>query len=318
MTNSVFDRLRPEFRGWWSVVLALLLLDAGVAGAGKLQVVTTLPELAAIARAVGGEEVEVESIAKGSQDPHYLEAKPSFMRLINRADLLVYNGLELEIGWLPLLLQGGRNPQVLPGSRGNLDASAGIRVLEVPTGEVDRSMGDVHPEGNPHYLTDPRNGLVVAGTIASRLQALAPDRAEVFARNLEQFREELRQRISGWEERAKGFKGQRVVAYHKQWEYLADWLGLGIADYIEEKPGIPPSPRHISSLVERMQREGIQLVLYANYQDAVAPERVAAQAGGRAVALPAAVGGEEGIETFTDMFELIVKRLEQGFAQGER
>jgi zinc/manganese transport system substrate-binding protein len=291
-----------------------LALGVGTAAHAELNIATTTPELAAIARAVGGERAEVKAIARGDQDPHFLEAKPSYMSLVNKADLLIYNGLELEIGWLPLLVQGGRNPRVLPGQPGNLDASAGIPILEVPSGMVDRSQGDIHPLGNPHYALDPRNGLLIAEAVAARLQVLDPGGAESYARNLKQFQQDLQQRIVQWEKRAGDLKGRRTVTYHKHWEYLAAWLGLEIAGYIEERSGVPPSPRHIAGLVDRMQRERIVVVLYANYQDATAPQRVASQAGARAVVLPASVEGEAGMRTYADLFEAILVRLEQGFS----
>jgi zinc/manganese transport system substrate-binding protein len=296
----------------FALIAAGVLAAASRASAEKIHIVTTTSELAAIARAVGGERVEAKAIARGDQDPHFLEAKPSYMSLVNKADLLVYNGLELEIGWLPLLVQGGRNPKVLPGQPGNLDASAGIPVLELPAGEVDRSQGDIHPLGNPHYPLDPRNGLLIAAALAARLQALDPGGAEVFSRNLGQFQQELQQRITGWERRASRLRGRQVVAYHKTFEYLANWLGLEVADYIEDKPGVPPSPRHIAQLVGHMKREGIAVVLYADFQDAAAPERVASQAGAQAVGLPVSVG-TPGIAAYADLFEAILGRLETGF-----
>ena len=193
----------------------LLLWMVGAAGAGELRVVTTTPDLAAITRAVGGEAVEVTAIARGYQDPHYVEAKPSYMRRLSRADLLIYNGLELEIGWLPLLVQGSRNRRVLPGSDGILDASRGLAILEVPAGEVDRSMGDIHPQGNPHYALDPRNGLRISAAVAARLQRLAPERSEEFERGLAAFKADLAKRVRDWEERTRHLRGRKVVAFHE-------------------------------------------------------------------------------------------------------
>jgi len=299
---------------WLLAVLAVAaMLAPDRARAGKLIVVTTTTDLAAIARAVGGAHVEVEAIARGDEDPHYLQAKPSYMRRLRRADLLIYNGLELEIGWLPLLVQGSRNPRVLPGAVGSLDASVGVPLLEVPTGEVDRSMGDIHPEGNPHYTMDPRNGLIIAATVAARLERLSPGNAEDFTASLYAFRVELRHHIAEWEEQLAHLRGREVITAHKQWEYLAEWLGLGIAGCIEEKPGIPPAPRHVAHLLGLMQRAGIAVIIHANSADAKPAERVAARSQAIAVELPAAVAAEEGISTYADLFHTIIHRLATAF-----
>ena len=295
-------------------VLGFLLLvgivnTAGTADAAQLEVVTTTQDLAAIARAVGGDAVEVRSIARGYWDPHYIEAKPSYMRHLNRADLLIYNGLELEIGWLPLLIQGSRNRRVMPGSAGSLDASRELPILEVPVGEVDRSMGDIHPEGNPHYTLDPRNGKLIAAAIRQRFKSLAPKKAQTFEVNCYTFQLRLSRRMEVWERAARSLRGRKIVAFHKQWEYLADWLGLEIVDYVEVKPGIPPSPRHISRLVELIERENIALLLRANFGDTRAAEKVADRAGIRLLTLPASVGGEEGIVSYEDLFEVILARI---------
>jgi zinc/manganese transport system substrate-binding protein len=281
---------------------------------GKVRVVATTPDLASIAEAVGGDRVEVRSIAKGYQDPHYVAAKPSYMRMLNRADLLIYIGLELEVGWLPLLIQGARNPRVVLGAAGHLDASEGIQVLEVPSGQVDRSMGDVHPEGNPHYMLDPRNGLVVAETISALLEALAPEDHEVFASNTERYKRDLEGRIRGWEARAEGLSGLRVVTYHKQWEYLTHWLGLEIVDQVEDKPGIPPSPRHIASLVRRMKSEGIRVVICSNTVDPKPAGHLAERAGAQLLVLPTSVGGGPGTKTYADLFDTIVSQIVSAFS----
>jgi zinc/manganese transport system substrate-binding protein len=295
-----------------TVLGIVLLLWQGAEG--KVRIVTTTPDLAAIAEAVGGGRVEVRSIAKGYQDPHYVAAKPSYMRTLNRADLLVYTGLELEVGWLPLLIRGARNPKVVLGAAGHLDASEGIRVLEVPSGHVDRSMGDVHPEGNPHYMLDPRNGLVVAEAIRARLEDLAPEDREALVGNSERFKRNLEGRIREWEARADGLSGRKVVTYHKQWEYLTHWLGLEIADQVEDKPGIPPSPRHIANLVRRMKSEGIRIVICSNTVDPKPAEQVAERAGAQLLILPMSVGGEPGIETYADLFDTIVSQIASAFS----
>ena len=295
-------------RAFFATFICVLAVAGQVVG--EIRVVTTTADLAALARAIGGDRVEVKSIARGYQDPHYVQAKPSYMRLVNRADLLVYTGLQLEIGWLPLLIEGGRNRAVVSGGRGNLDAAHGIRILEIPEGEVDRTMGDIHPEGNPHYMLDPRNGLQVAAAIAGRMAELAPEDAEIFAANLEKFREDLSARIAAWERRAAAFDGKRVVAYHRQWEYLASWLGLEIVGYVENRPGIPPSPRHLAALIEQMERGDIEVILCANFVGSATAIRVADKVNAHLLALPITPGGEEGVETYADLFERVIGRLE--------
>lgn len=297
------------------IVLAAVLMCLPLQAGADVHVVATLPDLADLAREVGGEHVSVKSIARGYQDPHYVAAKPSFMRDLNRADLLVYNGLELEVGWLPLVLRGARNPRVAVGASGHLNASADVTPLEVPRGGVDRSMGDVHPDGNPHYLLDPRNGRIVAESIAGRLAELDPDREEEYAANLKRFTERLDHRIEQWENQAAGIRGLKIVAYHNLWPYLREWLGIDIIDHVEDKPGIPPSPRHTSDLIARMKAEGIGIVICASYGDVKAASRVAEQAEARLVEVPAAVGGMQGVDTYLDLFDTIVSRLVEAARQ---
>jgi len=277
----------------------------------KINVVTTLEDFASITREIGRDRVEVSAIAKGYQNPHYLEGKPSYMKKLNRADLLIYNGLQLEIGWLPLIVQGARNPKIVYGAKGNLDCSRGIRILEVPQGEVDRSMGDVHPEGNPHYTLDPRNGIIIANRIFEKLCELSPDDEEYFKNNLDGFLHRLRKKIEEWERRMEPYCGTKVVTYHKQWEYLAEWLRFKIVGQIEDKPGIPPSPRHLSWLISFIKDEKIPLIIAANFDDIGTARKVAQKTGATLLVLPAFVGGEEGIETYLDLFETIISKIEK-------
>lgn len=287
----------------------LLILVCSVNGEAKIRVVTTTTDLAAIVQAVGGDDVDVSAIARGYQDPHYVQAKPSYMRLMNRADLLVYVGLELEVGWLPLLVQGARNPKITSGAVGHLDASAGIRRLDVPDGAVDRSMGDVHPEGNPHYWLDPRNGVIVAHNIAEKLSVLDPQNAPDYRARLVAFEKDLQTRIAEWETQLVHLKGRKVVTYHKTWDYLADWLGFEIVAQVENKPGIPPSPRHISDLVSRMQAEHIGILLCSNMVDTKIAERVASRAQSQLVVMPTSVAGVDGVNTYVDLFDYVVAQL---------
>ena len=286
------------------LILFLAISSAPVAAAEPISVVTTTADLAALAKAVGGERVSVESISKGFQDPHYVEAKPSYMRTLNRARLLLSVGLQLEIGWLPLLIQGARNPSLI-----QVDLSSGITVLERPTGPISRAQGDIHPEGNPHYWLDPRNGSVLARKIVQELKALAPSDGTSFEENLKRFENDLNNRRQKWEQKMAPFRGTEVVAYHKQWEYLAHWLGLNIIDYVEDKPGIPPAPQHMANLIRIMQQKKIKALLVGNFTSPTIPQSVAEKAGAKIVILPASVGGEKGVDSYADLFETITAKL---------
>lgn len=292
------------------IILCLLLLfffPSALRAAEPPSVVTTTADLAAIVKAVGGERVKVESIAKGFQDPHYVEAKPSYMRLVNRARLLFFVGLQLEIGWLPLLVQGARNPSLV-----QVDLSQGIAVLERPTGPISRAQGDIHPEGNPHYWLDPRNGVLMARRVAQELKALAPTDGATFEQNLKLFESDLSRRRQKWEERMAPLRGTEVATYHKEWEYLAKWLGISIIDYVEDKPGIPPSPRHVESLIQNLRQRKIKALLAASFTSPTIPQAVADKGGAKMVALPISVGGEKGIESYGDLFDAIIGRLAEG------
>lgn len=278
-----------------------------LAAADAFFVVTTTSDLAAITRAVGGDRVRVESIAKGFQDPHYVEAKPSYMRLVNQARLLFYVGLQLEIGWLPLLVQGARNPALV-----QVDLSQGISVLDRPIGPISRAQGDIHPEGNPHYWLDPRNGLIMARRVAQELKALAPADSAAFEQNLKLFETDLNRRRQKWEERMAPFRGTEVVAYHKDSQYLAKWLGISVIDYVEDKPGIPPSPRHLESLIQTMRQRKVKALLVANFTNPSVSQAVADKGGARMVVLPVSVGGEKGIESYADLIDAIIGRLTEG------
>lgn len=297
----------------YDIVIVWVIVTLGGAlpaeAARPLQVVTTTTDLAALVRAVGGEDVEVISLAKGPQDPHYVAAKPSFMARLNKADLLVYVGLQLEIGWLPLLIRGARNPAILPDRPGHLDASAGLTILERPTAEVDRGQGDIHPEGNPHYWLDPRNAVVVARSIAARLAELSPDRAATFQGRMAAFDAQMTRRITAWERQAAGLRGQRIGAYHKTFEYLAAWLGLTIAVYVEHKPGVPPAPRHVAQVIGRLRRERIPVVVAASSNAPAILAAVGERSGAATLVLPASVGAEDAVQTYVQLVDRLVTAL---------
>ncbi len=301
-------RIRIRF-AFLAPALALLLALPGAALA-KLQVVATLPEIAALAEEIGDERVEVRALVWGDEDPHVLSAKPSHSRHLMKADLLVYNGLQLEVGWLPLLLQGARNSDIQEGRPGHLDLSESIAPLEIPAGGVDRSQGDVHPEGNPHFTVDPGVYPALARALAERLAALDPGGAAFYEKRLAAFVAGWEPRLAAWRERLAFLAGVRIVTYHKQWEYAARRFGFEIVDYVENRPGIPPSPRHIAELQERIRREEIPLLIYSDLVHADSPEKLARRGGARALALPQSVGSREGTETLTGWFETWVSLLE--------
>ncbi|MDO8461684.1 MAG: metal ABC transporter substrate-binding protein [Deltaproteobacteria bacterium] len=289
--------------------LIIFFITIPLLAEAKLNVVTTIPDLAALAKEVGQDLVTVESLARGDQDPHFLEPKPSYTVKMNRADLLIEVGLQLEVGWLPVLLTQSRNPKIQPGSTGYLDASQGIAILEIPTGKIDRSQGDVHPDGNPHYWLSPRNGLVIARRIAHKLSEIDPSHASEFEQNLKSFENRLMPKIGEWEKTALAFRGKRVVTQHKSFTYFFDWLGLQTAALIEPKPGIPPSPAYILSLIGLISREKIPCLITENYYDPRPSRELSERTGAKVLILPTSVGGEVGIDSYEKLFDHLVQKL---------
>lgn len=292
----------------WALT-AVIVFSAPLSAFAKLKVVGSIPDLAALAREVGGDLIETQTIARGDQDPHYLEPKPSFALMLNKADLLIEAGLELESGWLPILITQSRNPKIQPGQKGFLNAAQELSILEIPTGAVDRSMGDVHPDGNPHYWMNPRNGLVIAKRIAQRLGELDPGNASRFAENYADFEKRLSPRILDWEKAAAPFRGKKVVTHHKSFSYFVDWTGLKVEGLIEPKPGIPPNPSHLLSLINLIQTEKIPLIITENYYDPKPSRELAEKTGAKVLILPTSVGGEPGLKTYEDLFEALIGKL---------
>lgn len=293
-----------------AIATLLACVSASPAPGSEVKVVTTVPDLAWMVEQVGGDRVEVTAICKGYQDPHYLAAKPSYTKHLRRADLLVYVGLELEVAWLPQLLETARNPALRPGSTGLLDASAAVAgILEVPTGAVDRSQGDIHPFGNPHYLLDPRNVALIGQAIADALTVIDPEGGDLYQAGAARLRETMDAHLERWNGSRESLDGKPVVAFHKQWEYLASWLELDIRGYVENRPGVPSSPRHVNDLIKRMQKESVGLVMAAPFVDVHAAEEVARRADARLAILPPSVGAEEDAESYPELIDLILTRL---------
>ena len=287
----------------------LLLLISAFTSHAALQVVTTTQDLAAIAQAVGGEQVEVQSLTQGTRDPHFATAKPSMIRQVFGADLLLVIGADMEIGWLPPLLQSARNSRVQPGNPGYLDLSSAVVLLDKISGPVSRSMGDVHAKGNPHYWLDPRNGLRMAQAIATRLSEMDPAHKDDYQRRLNTFEQIMGTKLPLWQAELAPLKGKRVIAYHKSFIYLADAFGFQIINEIEPMPGITPSASTLSTLVERIKTEHIGLLIMEPYYERRSANYLNEQTAIRMVVLPQSVGAQTDINTYFDLFDAIVAAL---------
>jgi zinc/manganese transport system substrate-binding protein len=288
---------------------AVIASTVPVRAAGPLKVITTTEDLASIAREVAGDKATVESLSRGYQDPHFVEAKPSFVLKLNKADLLIAVGRELEIGWLPPLITQARNAKIQPGGAGYLDASLDARILEVPSGPITRAMGDVHPSGNPHYWLDPENGKRMATAVARRLSALDAANAAYYAQRAADFEKRLTAAQARWAAMLAPYKGIKVVTYHRSWPNFTERFGLDVIGYVEPKPGIPPSPRHTIDLIQEMKRQNVKLILVEPYFDLKTPNSIARETGGRVVVLPPSVGGEKEITDYIKLFDYDIKLL---------
>ena len=285
----------------WCVAIAISLIASSAPAQSKLNVITTTEDLAAIAREVGGDRITVESIARGYQDPHFVEAKPSFILKLQKADVLVTIGRELEIGWLPPLIQQSRNAKVQVGANGYVDASGQAHILEIPQGQITRAMGDVHPQGNPHYWLDPENGKVIGKEIAQKLSQLQPNDRAFFEQRLGDFVSRLTEAEKRWSSMMAPYKGTKVVTYHRSFPNFAERFGLDVVGYVEPRPGIPPSPQHTLDLINEMKRQNVKLVLVEPYFDLKTPNSIGRETGAEVLVMPPSVGG---VKEVTDYFKL--------------
>jgi zinc/manganese transport system substrate-binding protein len=285
--------------------LAGLAAFAGLAGpaaaAAKVRVVTSLQDFASITAAIGGDRVDTFALAKGYQDPHFVDAKPSFVLQLSRANLLEVAGLELEIGYLPPLIDQSRNNAIHPGSPGYLDLSIGCDILQRPTQVVTRAMGDVHPYGNPHYWTDPQNGRVMARAIAARLSELDPAGAAAYTKNLAAFEARLTAKEKEWDAKMAPYAGTRVVTFHESWPNFAKHFKLSIVGTVEPKPGIPPTPSHTLEIINLILAQKVPVILVEPYFDHKTPNYIAQKTGAKVLLFYPSVGG---IPAITDYFAL--------------
>ncbi len=289
-------------------IFFVLSLSASTASAG-LKVETTTQDLAAITKAIGGEHVDVHSLTLGTRDPHFAVARPSMIRRVYRADLLVVIGADMEIGWLPPLLQSARNHRIQPGNPGYLDLSRVVPLLGKTKGPIDRSMGDVHTKGNPHYWLDPANGIYIANAIAKRLVQLDPGHATAYQANLKTFKQVLNRKLSKWKKDLEHLKGKPVITYHKSLIYLANAFGFQIVDEVEPKPGIAPSAASLNNLMTRIKNENIKLLLIEPYYERRSAEYLKQQTGIQVIVIPQSVGAQTTIKTYVELFDAIVNIL---------
>ena len=331
-----------------ALALALAFTTAAIAddAPAPLKVCATIPDLGALATEVGGDQVQVVVFAKGAQDPHFLEAKPSFIKELSTADLLIHMGLELEIGWAPNLWQNARNGRVLPGAPGFLDASAAIAPLEIPVETLDRSFGDVHPHGNPHYLSDPVNGLRVARLIRDKLQSLRPEKSDDLKHRYEDFAKRLRSElvgrtlaekydaekllllaqagkldaflaqqgdhaVAGWLGRMAPYRDTPAVSDHNVWPYFAARFGLKVEGFLEPKPGIAPTTKHLAGLIAMMKQKGVKLILTVPYFDPRHARFVSEETGAKVVKLAHGCGAGPGTESYIALIEHNVRQVEE-------
>ncbi len=301
-----------------TVLKVLVLLLAGGllvpgATAKKLNIVTSTTDMAALAQEVGGDKISVESIAKGYQDPHFVEAKPSFLLKLRNADLLISVGLQLEIGWLPPLITQSGNPRIQPGNAGYMEAAQFAEILDIPTGPVSRAMGDVHPLGNPHFWLDPDNGRRIAKGIAGKLAEMDPGDQAYFQQRLADFEKRLAEAEKRWEATMAPYHGRKIVTYHNSWPNFAKHFGLQVVGYVEPRPGIPPTPGHTLELIQMMKRENVKVLIMEPYFDSKTPNSIGAATGAKVLVLTPSVGGEKEIPDYFKLFDYDIGLLTQAF-----
>src|SRR5246500_812995 len=302
-----------------TVLLILLSLGAlflpSLAEAKKLTVVTATTDIAALAQEVGGEKISVESIAKGYQDPHFVEAKPSFLLKLRQADLLIVVGLQLEIGWLPPLINQSGNARIQVGAPGYLDASQFAEILDIPTGTVTLAMGDVHPLGNPHYWLDPDNGRRIARGIAGKLGDLDPSNTAYYQQRFEDFDKRLSAAEQKWDAEMQPYHGRKVVTYHNSFPNFAKHFHINVIGYVEPRPGIPPTPSHTIELIGLMKRENCKVILVDPYFDLKTPNAIGRDTAGKVVQYLPSVGGEKDVTTYFQLFDYDIALLTKAFQE---
>jgi zinc/manganese transport system substrate-binding protein len=296
----------------WLSLMGLVVV--GATAEAKLNVVATTPDLASIAKEIGGDHIDLTTLAKPTEDPHFVDAKPSLIVKLNRADVLIEGGAELEIGWLPRLLDESRNSKLAAGAPGHVVCSQGVPLKEIPA-TLDRSRGDIHAGGNPHYLVDPVNAKIVAQNMATAFCALDEKAADAYRANLKKFTEALDAKLLEWQKKLEPFKGQQVVAYHNSWLYFGERFGLNIDIFLEPKPGVPATPKHLAEVIMRMKTDKVHVILVDPYLDRRTAETVAARTAGTVVDVTQFPGGVKGTEGgYLELMDYLVKAVAKALA----
>ncbi len=303
---------RPRLVSGFVAVVIAVVFSAGEilpARAAPLRVVTTTEDLASLTREIGGDKVEVVALARGYQDPHHVDAKASFIMAVSRADLLIVVGRDLELGWLPALQSSSRNSKIHTGGSGYLDASMNVKILEIPTGQLTRAMGDVHAQGNPHYWLDPSNGRLMAQAIRDKLSALDPASRATYESRYADFDRRLAAAEKRWDAAMAPYKGAKIVTYHRSWPNFVERWGLNVIGYVEPKPGVPASPQHIIGLIAEMKRQNAKVIVVEPYWDPKTSQSIASQVGGRVLMLAPSVGGTKEAGDYLQLFDYNINTL---------
>ena len=301
-------------RRTFALTLATVLATWPAAAQAQLKVVTSTTDLYDIAKAVGGNRISATHVSEGYQDPHFVEAKPSFVLQLRNADVFAFVGLDLEIGWMPLLLDGARNPKIRLGGPGYVDVSKVIPVIDVPQGNVDRSQGDVHPLGNPHYWLDPENGKRIARLFRDKFSELDPAGSATYAKNEQAFEQRIDAAGRQWAPLLAQIKGKPVVAYHTSWRYFAEYTGMNIVAFMEPKPGVPPSPSHLASVILTMKRTGAKTIIMEPFYDKKQADFVAKETGAQVLILPPSVGGLKGLNDYLSVMSYDIQQVAKAVA----
>jgi len=293
-----------------TMLVALAVLASDAQGARKLRVVTTIPDLKSLAEAVGGDLIEVDSLTRGTQNFHEAEVRPSMMLKLRRADVLIENGLDLD-AWVDVAVNGANNPNIVRGAPGRVDISRGVPILEVPTTRVDRSMGDVHPLGNPHFSLDPGLAPIITQNIVDGLARVEPEYRAAFVRNRDTFLARLDQEMGRWQKLMEPVRGAKVVVYHPDFIYFLTRFGLVQVATLEDRAGIPASPGHLVNVIKLMKAESVKMILVEPWNDVKLANRVAEEAGAKAFVMATAVGAVKGGDNYIAAIDFNIKTLSQ-------